>query len=92
MPSYWDILIGLAALELILASILFIMVLKIASKPVGARLVLLASIFIVQTIAGIIIYDRWRNMGYGPEISQPLLLIQSMIILGTIVLIDITKG
>ncbi len=91
MLAYWDILIGLAVVEVALAFILLIHVYKIASRPVGARLTLLALVFIVQNIAGSIIYIQWKSMGYGPEISKPLLVIQLSIIAGTLILVDITR-
>ncbi len=89
--SYWEILIGLSVVELILAGILFILVYRIASRPIGARLALLSMVFIVQNIASAMIYNRWRELGYGPDISKPLLIIQSMIVIGTLILIDITR-
>lgn len=91
MLTYWDILIMLALLETLLAAVLLALVYKIAARPIGARLALLSLVFIVQNIAGIIIYSRWEEQGYGPEISKPLLVIQTMIIAGTIILLDITR-
>lgn len=89
--TYWDILIGLAVLELALVVVLLMLVYRIAGRPIGARLVLLSIVFMVQNIAGVVIYSRWEELGYGPEVSKLLLVIQSMIVAGTVILIDITR-
>ncbi|MEB3773687.1 MAG: hypothetical protein GSR86_02010 [Desulfurococcales archaeon] len=89
--TYWDILIGLTVLELALVVVLLMLVYRIAGRPIGARLVLLSIVFMVQNIAGVVIYSRWEELGYGPEVSKLLLVIQSMIVAGTVILIDITR-
>ncbi len=89
--TYWDILIGLTVLELALVVVLLMLVYRIAGRPIGARLVLLSIVFMVQNIAGAVIYSRWEELGYGPEVSKLLLVIQSMIVAGTVILIDITR-
>lgn len=91
MITYWDILIGLTAAELLLAVALLSMIARLARRPIGARLVLLSLIFVAQSILGLLIYNHWRNMGYGPEISIPLIALQLTVVAGTIVLIDITR-
>ena len=91
MFSFWDILNVLIIIEGILAFILFLYVVKLARKPIGFRLVLLSVIFIIQSILSIAVYNYWRSLGYGVEIALPLIILQSTILAGLIVLIDIVK-
>ncbi len=91
MLTYWDILNVLIVIEAILAFILFFYVVKLARKPIGFRLVLLSIIFIIQSILGVAIYNYWRGLGYGAEIALPLIILQSTILAGLIVLVDITR-
>jgi len=91
MLTYWDLLTIITIIQLILAVILLTLIIRIANRPVGLRLAVLASIFIIQSLTALVIYRTWQSQGYGPEISKPLMVLQSSILLGMIILIDITK-
>ncbi len=91
MIAFWDILTILTAIQGILSVILFTQVFKLYKRPIGLRLVSLSVILTLEGILGLIIFNYWRSMGYGPTISIPLIVLQLTILLGTIILIDITR-
>ncbi|MCE4628000.1 MAG: hypothetical protein F7C34_02485 [Desulfurococcales archaeon] len=89
--KYWDILIGITIADLLLSILLLIQVAKLVSRPMGTRLFLLSIIFVIQSIIGLINYVKWEAHGYGSDIALPMLLLQTSILAGIVVLVDIVR-
>ncbi len=91
MFTFWDILNILLVIELLLSGVLFYLVYRLFSKPIGKRLVLLAVVFMVQSIITFLSATSWREEGYGADVSIPLIIMEATIIAGITLLIDITR-
>ncbi len=91
MISYWTILTLLSIIELALAAVFFGTTARIGFKPVGTRLMIIGIVFLVQSIVSLIVFNDWRNSGYGPSISKPLIIYHLLTITGLTVLVDITR-
>ncbi len=91
MPSYWAMLELVAFLQLLLSAFLTAIVVKYARGPVGARLAVLSILLFLEALLGLLIYRRWEELGYGPDISGPLLVIQTVSLAGTIIILDIVR-
>lgn len=91
MLSYWDILILLTGIELIIAVLVIIMIYNIKFSPTGIRLLSISALFALQSILGLVIYNKWKSAGYGPDISEPLIVLQTTILAGLIILLDIVR-
>ncbi len=89
--KYWDILIVLTIVDLVLSILLLFKVVGLIGKPIGTRLFLLALVFALQSIVGVLSYANWKAQGYGPDVAVPLLALQSTILVGIVVLVDIVR-
>lgn len=89
--NYWDILLAITGLTFIIASLFLYLVLYIRRTPTGVRLALIAGLFLLESILGLAVYNRWKEAGYGPDISVPLIGIQLATFAGLVVLLDIVR-
>ena len=89
--KYWDILLVMAGVQLVLSALILYSVFRIANRPVGMRLAILSIILAVQSIISIMLYNTWDSQGYGPELAKPILSVQTTSLLGTLVLLDLTR-
>ncbi|MCE4601541.1 MAG: hypothetical protein F7C38_08340 [Desulfurococcales archaeon] len=91
MFTFWDLLIILVIIQIVIVAGIIYLVFRLVKFPIGIRLTLISLLFMIQGILGILIYNNWKNQGYGPEISKPLIALQSTIILGLLLLYDIVR-
>ncbi|MCE4625750.1 MAG: hypothetical protein F7C35_07825 [Desulfurococcales archaeon] len=89
--NYWDILLGLTGATFVLAGLFLYLALYIRRTPTGVRLALVAGLFLLEAVIGLVVYYRWEEAGYGPDISVPLIGLQLATLTGLAILIDIVR-
>ncbi len=92
MISFWTILIALSIVEAVVVAWILLISWK-ASRlgPVGRRLLLIAIVFLAQSLTSLWAYTSWMREGYGRDVAGPLLGLHLLILVGVATLADIVR-
>jgi len=90
--NLWMVLEAIVIGQLVVALLIAYSLRSVKTTPLGKKLMSVATIFLAQSIIAIVIYQKWSKMGYGVDISGPLLGVSSLSLLGLLLLYAIIKS
>ena len=88
---FWSLLMALAGVQTVMTLLFTRNVMEMARGPIKTRLLVLSATFQLQGIIALLAYFFLWVTGYGPEVSLPLLPLQALALLGTLILFDVTR-
>ncbi len=90
--NLWIVLEAIVFGQLVVALLIAYSLRNVTTTPLGRKLMGVAFVFLAQSVMAIVIYQKWSSMGYGVDVSGPLLGVSSLSLVGLLLLYIIVKS
>lgn len=90
--NLWVVLEAIVLGQLVVALLIAYSLRSVTTTPLGRKLMGVALVFVAQSVMAVAIYQKWSGMGYGVDISGPLLGVSSLSLVGLLLLYVIVRS